>query len=110
MANVPLSIKYFSPRGPISEGGDATKEMVGAIDLGTYATGGLDLDLSEWFNSVEFLAVEPFSGYVFQYDYTNKKVLAYYADYDAEADGALIEYPDQTGLTLSGVRFFAKGF
>lgn len=46
------------------------------------------------------------SGYGVKADYTNKKILAYYADYDAVADGALIAVPD--GTDLSAVSFRAR--
>lgn len=39
------------------------------------------------------------SGYLFQWDNTNSKLLAYYADYDAVADGALIQVPNTTDLS-----------
>jgi len=45
--------------------------------------------------------IEPKSGYVFEYDYTNSKELAYYADYDAVADGALIAVVDTTDLSTA---------
>jgi hypothetical protein len=50
------------------------------------------------------------SGYVFQYDYANKKIKAFYADYDAVADGALIEVADTTDLSaLTSVRMIFIG-
>jgi hypothetical protein len=56
-----------------------------------------------------FLA-SPTSGYVFEYDATNNKLLAYYADYDAVADGALIQVADETDLSaLTAVPFVAFG-
>src|SRR5262245_22108625 len=42
------------------------------------------------------------AGYLASWDYTNSKLKAYYADYDAVADGALIE---PTGVNLSAVSF-----
>lgn len=38
------------------------------------------------------------SGYQLVWDQANKKILAYYADYDAVADGPLIQVPDTTSL------------
>lgn len=37
-------------------------------------------------------------GYAFEFDAANDKVIAYYADYDAGADGALIQVPDTTDI------------
>lgn len=42
-------------------------------------------------------------GYVLGYDYENDKLKVYRADYDAVADGPLVEVPDTTNL--SGVTF-----
>lgn len=56
------------------------------------------------------LAVYPSHGYVFEPDYTALKLKAFYADYDAVADGPLIEVPDETDLAaLTEVRWKATG-
>ncbi|MDO9566676.1 MAG: hypothetical protein Q7J15_08050 [Candidatus Desulfaltia sp.] len=34
------------------------------------------------------------NGFIYKYDVTNRKILIYYADYDAVADGPLIELPN----------------
>lgn len=56
--------------------------------------------------------IENKGGIVFEYDYTNSKMLAYYADYDAVADGALIVVPDTTNLSVicADTRYVAYGF
>jgi len=49
------------------------------------------------------------SGYVAHWDYANSKLMVYHADYDAVADGPLIQVPDATDLsavTLSLVVFY----
>ena len=52
----------------------------------------------------------PTSGYVFEYDYTNSKIKAYWCDYDAAADGAMTEVTDTTDLSgVTGVRLLAMG-
>lgn len=49
-------------------------------------------------------------GYVFTYDRANSKLLAYRADYDAVADGALVAVPDTTDISAIGaVRLVAFG-
>ena len=44
------------------------------------------------------------SGYVFQWDQANLKLLAYYADYNAVGDGALIQVPNTTDLATLAPR------
>lgn len=66
----------------------------------SYATGGLAWDpiadiTDTPLRGKTVVAVVPLggAGYVAEYDHTNKKVKVFYADYDAVADGALIEHP-----------------
>jgi hypothetical protein len=74
----------------------------------SYPTGGEALAFG--FTPAIVIA-EPNLGYVFQYDYTNKKLLAYYADYDAVADGALIQVANTTNLSgLTAVKYVAFGW
>ena len=75
----------------------------------SYPTGGegltaanLDLD------SIDLVIAPPAGGYVFEYDYTNSKLLAYYGNYDA-ADGPLIEVPNATDLALIATRILVIG-
>lgn len=84
--------------------------VTGTIDFdSSYPTGGEAISLP--LNEVKGMLIENKAGYVFQYDRTNKKILAYYADYDAVADGALIQVPDTTNLSaLTGVAFLAWGW
>jgi len=87
------------------------KMQVGSFAFtGTYVTNGEDIDGKLGFTPVFFIA-EPNGGYIFQYDHTNNKLEAYYADYDAGADGALIEVANGADLTgLSDVRYIAIGW
>lgn len=69
------------------------------------------LDLSAHFISgaPSIVLIEPAGGYVFEYDHVNKGVIAKYADYDAVADGALINVPvDSVDIDLT-TRFIAIG-
>ena len=69
------------------------------------------MDLSAFFSTLMFVQFEIKSGYVFEYDYANKLALAYWADYDAGADGALIQVANTTDLSgVTGVRFIAWGY
>jgi len=53
----------------------------------SYPTGGEALDLTAYVENIETVGIEVSGGYVFQYDRTNKKVLAY----EAGADGAALD-------------------
>lgn len=48
-------------------------------------------------------------GYVAAWDQTNLKFIAYYADYDAVGDGALIQVPNTTDLSAVVIRCEAIG-
>jgi hypothetical protein len=72
----------------------------------TYTTGGESLTLPF---TPDLVTIPANSGYVFEYDYTNNKVKILYADYDAAADGVLIEIPNGISIAaLTDVRFEAK--
>lgn len=53
----------------------------------SYPTGGEALDLTTYVSNIETVGIEVSGGYVFQYDRSNKKVLAY----EAGADGAALD-------------------
>lgn len=97
--------------GPL-RGGGPNKVASGTFAFdSSYPTGGESIsEIWDAFKSVQGIIFPSRSGYVFDVDYTNKKVLAYYSDYDAVADGALIQVPNTTNLsTVTGVRWFAWG-
>lgn len=56
--------------------------------------------------------IESTGGIVFNYDYTNSKVLGWYADYDGAADGALIVVADAVDLSTicANTRYIAYGW
>lgn len=77
---------------------------------GTYSTGGEALDAAALLQSLggydkapTVLAVLPENkdGFVFYWDRANSKLLAFYADYDAVADGALIEFANGGDLAAA---------
>ena len=50
-------------------------------------------------------------GYIGDFDKANSKILMYYGDNNAGADGPLIEFPNATSLAaLTAVRFVALGW
>lgn len=83
----------------------------------SYPTGGepFNAELESGLRDVFAVFVAPKNGYVFQYvdsaTAASRKIIAYYADYDAVADGALIEVPDTTNLsTVTGVFVMVVGY
>lgn len=83
---------------------------IGTITMdSSYPTGGEAIDVS---GNERFKKLIPQSkaGYIFSWDAANQKLLAYYADYDAVADGALIQVPNTTDLSaVTGIDFIAIG-
>jgi hypothetical protein len=80
----------------------------GALSLGTYATGGVavssaQLDFPADFQIV-WLDVGSAGGYVFTWDKTNGKVLAYRQN---NTTGPLVEVPNATDLSGVSARFQA---
>lgn len=68
----------------------------------SYTTGGETLDFASTMGSgrtLHAVLVPPSGGYVFAYDYTNKKLLAYR---DAGAAGAMAQAPAATDLSTLG--------
>jgi hypothetical protein len=78
----------------------------------SYPTGGWSLSASTLkLNSVVFVVAEPKNGYVFIYDRTNSKLMAYYADYPAASAGPLIQCPNAySGLNGVTVRIMVIGY
>lgn len=80
----------------------------------SYPTGGETLDLSPWFRQVYGVVVAMKGGYYLEYvpgtDASDGKLKVRYADYDAAADGVLIEVPNLTDLSaLTDVEILAWG-
>jgi len=79
----------------------------------SYPTGGepvtpSDFGFKKAIDSISLIGGK--GGYVGDFDKTNSKILMYYADYDALADSALIQFPNATSLAaLTAVRFIALG-
>lgn len=76
----------------------------------SYPTGGESLTAANLgLGVIDHVTIGAKSGYVFEYDYTNSKVIAYVEEAVA-AGGALLEVADTTDLaTLTGVRLRAVG-
>lgn len=83
----------------------------------SYPTGGESLtaaDMALATIDTAGVRIDPKSGYVFSYDYTNNTVLAYWQTDPADAGGAniaLIQVADTTDLSaVTGVTVEAKGW
>lgn len=76
-----------------------------------YPTGGeAVLPAKFGLGRVDFAFFNPRAGYIFEYDYTNDKVLVYWTDLSASSDSALVEVTASTDLaTLTGVRGLIVG-
>src|SRR5687768_12487540 len=53
-------------------------------------------------NRIDLVLFEQKGGYVFEYDDTNNKVLAYYGDYSNASDGPGVAVPDTTDISAIG--------
>ena len=85
---------------------DAYNVMIdfGTVDLGTYATDGVDAsDISDLFRYLLLLNVISKDGYTFEYDSTEDKIKVFLAG---------VEVANGTNLTtlLASVQYFAIGF
>jgi len=109
MADAILSVSYKEDRRLMDKCAHNFKLVTGTItfDGGTYATGGISFDLSKLIPTLHIVLFPQIGGLTFEYDYTNKKVKAFYYDYDAGADGVAIERA--TSAISSVVPFLAIG-
>jgi hypothetical protein len=97
-----LTITKNEDKDMVKRCGLMGKIVTGKITFDTYHTDGESLDLSAEFpGELHTILFENSGGYFFEYDRTNKKVKAMYFDYNGAADGAAIEYPNDTALTIS---------
>ena len=77
----------------------------------SYPTGGEAITANQMgLNSLDFvIAANATGGFVARFDEANMKILMYYADYDAVADGALIQVPNETDIATADVYITAVG-
>lgn len=87
------------------------RAVVGTIAFdSSYPTGGESLTAANiGLGVIDHMTIEPKGGYVFEYDYANKKVLAYVEEAVA-AGGPLLEVANAVDLAaVTGVKFRAVG-
>jgi len=81
----------------------------GTLTVNTYATSGVDATpITKLFKTCDRVLVESNTGYLFQWDKTNKKLIVYRATDNVA--GTRIEVADGVDLSgLTGVSFIAVG-
>ena len=103
---------YKEARSMVDKCSFGFKMITGSLAFGAYETNGVAWDLRKFFpTEIHMIIFETRGGYVFEYDYTNRKIKSYYYDYNAGADGAAIEVANGTDQTTpcADVRFMAIG-
>lgn len=111
MANLSINPE-FTGMNDVRAIGQQLRFLTGTFDFdSSYPTGGEDFDLTNYFGQKVIAVIIPSQdGYIFEYNKANDKIKAYYADYDASTDGALIEVADGTDLSsVTDVNFIALG-
>ena len=88
------------------------KMEIGTIAMdSSYRTGGEDITFPSFETNPVVVLIESEDGYIFKYDRANGKVMAYYADYDAASDGALIQVGNATDLSsVTAAAYIAVGY
>lgn len=89
------------------------KFVTGRFNFGaSYPAGGVDITgIFNQFAELLGIAWETKAGYVFETDYTNRRVRAFHFNYPAATAGAAVEVPNATNLSsVTGVRFVAWGY
>lgn len=77
----------------------------------SYPTGGEAYTNREMgLGTINSLQLEQDDGYIPYWDNTNSKIKLFWADYDAVADGALIEVADTTDVSSVIVKWRAWGY
>jgi hypothetical protein len=107
-----FTITYKEDKGMVDKCSHGFKLVTGSVAFdASYPTGGEPMDMSKVFpTELHLVLFEAAYGFVFKYEYANKKVVAYYYDYNAANDGQAIQVPDTTDLSaLTQVCFLAVG-
>lgn len=99
----------YSITGFLSGGNESGSYGTITLDA-SYPTGGEAITArGVGLGIITSLDLEGDDGYVPHWDSTNDKIIMYYADYDAVADGALIQVADTTDLSAVILKFRAWG-
>ena len=106
-----FTVTYKEDKGMVDKCSHGYKIVTGTILFSTsYPTGGELMDMSKIFpKDLHLVIVEPKAGYIFLYDYTNKKVLAYWTGAGLSAVLAQITNGTNLSSSCADVRFIAIG-
>ena len=86
--------------GPADEGGKRMKIQIGTIALdNSYPTNGEAFDLSADFDTLHMVMFDQPGAIILLYDYSAKKVKAFWGDYTASAVGVHVEVGNTTDLS-----------
>ena len=97
--------------GPADPGGKRLKIMYGTFDFdSSYPTDGEAMDLSNEFVELLYVNMVPSNGYFFEYDKTNKKIIAYESGADGGANDEVGNGTDLASAGCTDVPFIAFGY
>lgn len=96
---------------PIAGGTAGLRMKVKTVTFdSSYPTGGEALTAADFgLSSIVWAHASNASGYVFSYDYTNSKLLAYRGDNDNAADAPMIEVANAVNLSAVATRVTVIG-
>jgi len=106
------TITYYEDDGMIEKCGHSFKMITGTLVLGVYETDGVAFDLSKKLpTKVHQVILDQMGGYTLVYDYSNKKIKAFYGDYSEGTDAVLVEVANGVNMASAcgDVRFTAIG-
>ena len=88
------------------------KMEVGTIAMdSSYPTGGEAITFPSFDTKPIAVMIESEDGYVFKYDRTNEKIMAYYGDYSNGSDGALVQVANTVDLSgVTAAAYIAVGY
>jgi len=106
-----FAVTYKEDKGMVDKCSHGYKMVTGKIQFSnSYPTNGEPFDMSKIFPvDLHMVIIEPKAGYLFFYDYTNKKVLAYWTPAGHTAVFAEITNTTNLETTCADVRFIAIG-
>lgn len=90
-------------------GGNPLIRILGKVVLDHYATDGYLLDVSGDIKNLLMFRLENVNGISYVYDYSTKKIMAFWGDNNNSSDAPLIELPAAEDTSDPTVRYEALG-
>jgi len=106
------TITYYEDQGMLDKCSHGFKMITGKLVFGAYETNGVAFDLSKKLPTlIHQVILDQQGGYTLVYDYSAKKILAYYGDYSEGTDAVLIEVANGVNMASAcgDVRFTVIG-